>query len=155
MLKKFSEVKYIIPKQSMLARQRAQDPEWRIKVSLATKRAMQRPEVRRTHLAAIRRYVKLNGTSFKGGNGQRPTKFVRDLERILKPLGYIREYAIGIPNSLGRKHGGNYKVDFALPSKKIAIECDGPCHRNRKHLDEKKDTILKKLGWRIIRVPHD
>lgn len=93
---------------------------------------------------------------FKGGNGQPPVPFVVEMEKILAPLGYIREHAIGIPNIKERK-GGNYKVDFALIGAKIAIECDGRSHHSaaRKALDKKKDSILHKFGWKVIRVPHD
>jgi hypothetical protein len=92
---------------------------------------------------------------FKGGNGQPPVPFVVEMEKILAPLGYVREYAIGIPEIKERK-SGNYKVDFALVGAKIAIECDGRSHCSavRKALDRKKDKILHKLGWKVIRVPH-
>lgn len=49
-------------------------------------------------------------------------------------------------------------VDFAFPEKKLAIECDGTYwHGNKaqKHRDFKKDRVLKKFGWRIIRLSED
>lgn len=92
---------------------------------------------------------------FKGGNGQPPVRFVVEMEKILAPLGYVREHAIGIPEIKERK-AGNYKVDFALVSAKIAIECDGRSHQSaeRKAQDRKKDLILHRFGWKVIRVPH-
>jgi hypothetical protein len=114
---------------------------------------MHKPSIRRKHLKGLRNSERIRtGANFKGGNGQKPVLFVRQLEKILRPAGFVREYAIGIK---GRKLR-NYKVDFAHVEGKIAIECDGPAHRSHKsrELDRKKDMILRSFGWRIIRVRH-
>ena len=131
----------------------AAKPSWRKKVSERTKQAMYRPTVRRKHLAGLRRAWKKHGFNFRGGNGQRPVKFVRKMWKVLRPLGYIKEYAIGVPGYRIR----NYKVDFALVHHKVAIECDGPSHHSResKLTDKRKNVILRALGWKVIRVPHD
>ena len=40
---------------------------------------------------------------------------------------------------------------------KIAVEFDGPSHhsKERRIQDARKTATLKKLGWIVIRVPHD
>lgn len=122
--------------------------EARVRHSKASKKSWNEPGAR------IRRTIsrRKRGTYFKGGMGRRPWGFVLKLWRILKPLGYVREHAIGVPGYSIK----NYKVDFALVQNKIAIECDGPCHIPfaQKIKDRKKDRILHSFGWKVIRVPH-
>lgn len=141
------------------------NPETKKKKVIGIKKAWRNPSVRGAWLKGLRsiearkawsdsmkKHMARHGVNFKGGNGRRPVPFVISLGKMLKPLGYIREYAIG---GLGRT--GNYKVDFALVQNKIAIECDGRSHRTvaRKLLDKKKDIALRAIGWKVIRVPHD
>ena len=45
---------------------------------------------------------------------------------------------------------GQYRVDYLI-SENLIIELDGPLHNKRK--DEIKDKYLKKMGYRIIRIP--
>lgn len=56
-----------------------------------------------------------------------------------------REYAIG-----------PYKIDFAIPVVKLAIECDGAeYHReNQEQLDrdQRRDKYLARKGWRTLRI---
>ena len=170
---------YIRTKKHLLALSKARKADWRDpkkrdKIILG----MNKPEVRAKVTKSLKRTWIKKRTSwvraikniggpkvskahkgkmfFKGGNGQAPVQFVLELEKILAPLGYVREHAIGIPSIKERK-GGNYKVDFALVSAKIAIECDGRSHCSsvRKAQDRKKDLILHKFGWKVIRVLHD
>lgn len=52
---------------------------------------------------------------------------------------------------------GPYIVDFALASKKLAIEIDGTMH-NREEMqvrDAKRQEALEQLGWRVIRFTGD
>ena len=135
----------------------ASDPAWRDKVSEATKKAMWRPEIRKKHLAGLRKAFKKSGINFKGGNGQSPVRRVRQLALILKPQGFTRELVI--PTRQGHNTPGipnNYKVDFGNSKTKVAIEVDGPCHHNRKQRakDEKKDKILNQLGWTVLRFKY-
>ena len=170
---------YIRTKNTLRSLSKARKADWRdLKKREKIILGMNRPEVRAKVTKSLRRTWNKKRVSwirsiktiggpkvskahkgkmfFKGGNGQPPVKFVVEMEKILAPLGYVREYPIGIPSIKERK-GGNYKVDFALVGAKIAIECDGQSHRSkvRRALDEKKDSILRKFGWKIIRVPHD
>ncbi len=115
-------------------------------------KAMNRPTVRARHLQAIRAYQQEHGLNFKGGNGHEPVEFVKNLQMILGPLGFVREHTIGVKGRIR-----NYKVDLAHIEAKIAIECQGPAHRPhaRKLLDLKKKRILKSLGWKVIWIFHD
>lgn len=47
---------------------------------------------------------------------------------------------------------GGLIADFAIPNKKIIIECDGEYyHKLGNNRDKKKDFVLKKLGWVVLR----
>lgn len=47
---------------------------------------------------------------------------------------------------------GNYRVDFALLSKKIVIEVDSKYWHMDKNKDMRKDKYLNKYGWEVIRI---
>lgn len=47
-----------------------------------------------------------------------------------------------------------YRLDLALPSFKIAIECDGKAYHSspeQKAHDRKRDAFLRKQGWKVLR----
>ena len=49
---------------------------------------------------------------------------------------------------------GPYRVDFAIPELKLAIECDGDQWHNLpddKARDAKKDMTLARFGWTTVR----
>lgn len=50
---------------------------------------------------------------------------------------------------------GKYFIDFAIESKKIALEIDGRQHlmEDRKKSDNLKDDFLKSDGWSVYRIP--
>lgn len=138
-------------------REIAQDPEWREKVSIATTKAMYKPEVRKKHLKALQKNRKKYGSVFSGGNGAKPTDIIKHLMWIYEPLGFIREYAIKTKgHNTEHTPPNSYKVDFGNPEEKVAIEVDGPYHtkRRQKELDTKKQEVLEALGWRVLRVEH-
>jgi hypothetical protein len=87
----------------------------------------------------------------RGGNGQL-TKQQRILAERLGlptelpvPTRDVRHMFGGIPTA--------YKVDLADPATKTAIEVDGKTHRlpKRRAQDEKKDAVLRALGWSVLR----
>ena len=47
-----------------------------------------------------------------------------------------------------------YFLDFAWPDKRLCMEIDGDLHRYeaRKKIDAEKDALLRKEGWRVLRV---
>lgn len=57
----------------------------------------------------------------------------------------VRQFEIGL-----------YRIDFAFPKYKLAVECDGKkYHReNQQQLerDQKRDKFLARKGWRTLRV---
>jgi very-short-patch-repair endonuclease len=69
-----------------------------------------------------------------------------------KTLRILRKY--GIP--VRRQHPiGRYIVDFAIVSKKLAIELDGAAHAmpGRAERDKQRDAVLTQLGWRVLHLP--
>lgn len=54
---------------------------------------------------------------------------------------------------------GRYRIDFAFPGVKVAIEVDGPHHHRPDvaHRDALRDAELRAKGWVVLRVntgPH-
>ena len=50
-----------------------------------------------------------------------------------------------------------YIVDFACPSKKLAVEIDGSQHGRAEHAeaDRTRDAALRSLGWTVLRFWND
>ncbi|MBU9714409.1 endonuclease domain-containing protein [Evansella tamaricis] len=49
---------------------------------------------------------------------------------------------------------GKFRIDIAFPVQKLAIECDGAAFHStpkQKAHDRKKDTFLRKHGWKVLR----
>ncbi|EHL78571.1 endonuclease domain-containing protein [Bacillus smithii] len=49
---------------------------------------------------------------------------------------------------------GKYRIDLALPTYKIAIECDGKAYHStpeQKAHDRRKNAYLRKNGWKVMR----
>jgi hypothetical protein len=49
-------------------------------------------------------------------------------------------------------------VDFHWPDERIVLEIDGPTHaasRVQRRRDRRRDARLRRLGWRVVRVPAD
>lgn len=139
-------------------RKTASSPEWRARVSKATTIAMHDPAIRERHLTGLAKAFDKTGCHFKGGNGREPVAIVRLFTPMLEESGFTAELPV-----LTRGHGTGlrcpnaYKVDFGNQQTKTAIEFDGPSHRplKKKALDFKKDTVLKAIGWKVIRIQHD
>jgi len=47
---------------------------------------------------------------------------------------------------------GQYIADFAAPSVRVVVEVDGDYHRERAAADARRDRVLARLGWRVLRV---
>jgi len=145
-------------KVAKILKENAKDPKWREKVSEATKKSMHDPEIRKRHLAGLEKAREKYGNSFKGGNGQPMTPIVELANNLLSQCGYIREYPIRTKTvrNIFKNVATAYKADFANPDQMIVIELDGASHLSmkQKKTDEKKDKILKALGWTVIRLSH-
>jgi very-short-patch-repair endonuclease len=48
---------------------------------------------------------------------------------------------------------GKFVVDFAAPSRRLAVEVDGSYHASRGAADAVRDAKLARLGWRVLRIP--
>lgn len=43
-------------------------------------------------------------------------------------------------------------VDFVAPAARLVIEVDGGCHARRRTADERRDRVLTRLGYRVLRL---
>lgn len=69
---------------------------------------------------------------------------------VLGPAGYERErYTVWGPERYDR-----YRGDFVHVAAKVNIELDGPFHRGDPVKDALRDSRLRTLGWKIIRIKH-
>jgi dCMP deaminase len=48
-----------------------------------------------------------------------------------------------------------FRMDFSLPEYKIAIEIDGPEHKEKLEEDSKRDNFLKEMGWLTLRFTNE
>ncbi len=48
--------------------------------------------------------------------------------------------------------GHRYIADFLAPSVKLVIEVDGSCHARRVVADARRDRVLLRLGYRVLRL---
>lgn len=110
-----------------------------------TRTTEQRAEMSKLLLEAYQRGERK--CSRRGNANYSGDEFANFLAELLCPLGYKREYQL-IWGPDGRKD--KYKLDFALLETKIDIEADGLYHDGSQ--DEARDTRLKSLGWKVIRV---
>lgn len=67
---------------------------------------------------------------------------------FLCPLGYRREFCV----QWGKRPGEKHLLDFALVEAKVNIELDGKWHKSTTEQDAVRDSRLKALGWKIIRI---
>lgn len=94
--------------------------------------------------------------ALKGGNGSGLTEAQSFLLSQLGPE-WVAEYPVPTEIPRGQGFPTCYKIDIANPSRKIAIEIDGKSHRllERKKQDAKKDKLLRKLGWMVLRYSNE
>lgn len=109
------------------------------------------------HRARLSRQAKLEGRTIKirGGNGTGMAPCEKLVAEVLPP-GWRWNFAV----PLGPRRSGYptcYKLDFALPEKKIGLEVDGPSHRNpsRRAQDWRKVLRLGQYGWRVFRISNE
>ena len=48
--------------------------------------------------------------------------------------------------------GNRYIADFLAPSLKFVVEVDGAYHRQRATADARRDRVLGRLGYRVLRL---
>jgi very-short-patch-repair endonuclease len=71
---------------------------------------------------------------------------------VLCPAGYVRELQVRCGPQWP---ADSRKLDFAHVESKTNIELDGPYHYHTKEEDAQRDSELRALGWRVIRIRHD
>jgi very-short-patch-repair endonuclease len=47
---------------------------------------------------------------------------------------------------------GAFVADFAAASARVIVEVDGPYHARRRCADRRRDEMLRRLGWQVVRV---
>ena len=48
---------------------------------------------------------------------------------------------------------GRYIVDLVAPAARLVVEVDGGWHLRRVVADERRDRVLERLGYRVLRLP--
>jgi very-short-patch-repair endonuclease len=48
-----------------------------------------------------------------------------------------------------------FVLDFCAPSRKLVVEVDGAYHAQREAADERRDLVLQRLGYRVLRFSSD
>ena len=48
---------------------------------------------------------------------------------------------------------GRFIADFCAPSIRLVIEVDGEYHSQRTRADARRDRILERLGYLVVRIP--
>ena len=47
---------------------------------------------------------------------------------------------------------GRYVADFLAPSARLVVEVDGAWHHGRTEADARRDRVLQRLGYRVLRL---
>jgi very-short-patch-repair endonuclease len=47
---------------------------------------------------------------------------------------------------------GSFVVDLVAPARKVIVEVDGGCHREKLRADARRDEKLRRLGYRVLRL---
>jgi very-short-patch-repair endonuclease len=48
--------------------------------------------------------------------------------------------------------GGRFIADFFASARRLVVEVDGPWHRGRDAADARRDRVLARLGYRVLRL---
>ena len=111
---------------------------------------MQREEVR----AKVSTTLRAMGwkPAKRGGNGTGPTAAQMLLASM---LGWEMEIVVktGYSSGSGSGYPPCYKLDVGCLPLRIGVEIDGQSHcaLDRKQQDQKKDSLLQSLGWKVLR----
>jgi very-short-patch-repair endonuclease len=47
---------------------------------------------------------------------------------------------------------GRYVADFLAPAVSLIVEIDGECHERRRRADARRDEVLRRFGYRVLRL---
>jgi very-short-patch-repair endonuclease len=87
-------------------------------------------------------------------NSSFETNIERKVRRELEKRGYRR----GIDFSCQYPLRYSYIIDLAFPKQMLAVETDGNYWHSKSNIkkrDAYKNSILKKLGWTVLRISED
>lgn len=95
--------------------------------------------------------------SNRGGNGTGLTEPQKMLLEKIEHLNPMAEFPVKTFKKKGSGYPQHYKIDIAIPHKKVAIEVDGKSHYSvlRKKQDKKKTELLNDLGWKVVRFKNE
>jgi very-short-patch-repair endonuclease len=48
--------------------------------------------------------------------------------------------------------GGRYIADFLAPARRLVVEIDGPYHARRQRADARREAVLRRWGYRVLRL---
>ena len=48
--------------------------------------------------------------------------------------------------------GGRYILDFLAPARRLVVEVDGAYHARRQTADARRDAVLRRWGYRVLRL---
>jgi len=51
--------------------------------------------------------------------------------------------------------GGRFIADFVAPAARLVVEVDGGYHTRRRAADARRDRVLARLGYRVLRLEAD
>lgn len=130
---------------------RSGEPEIRAKISASNEGKVRSAEARanystslkRDYASGVRKPAPGSG-HFNWSGGKQGAKYAA----VLCPLGYKREHMLWTSNT----PTSIVKLDFALLLEKINIEIDGPYHCTSPDEDKLRDSVLQRLGWKVIRI---
>jgi very-short-patch-repair endonuclease len=75
-----------------------------------------------------------------------PTRTEERLHRALAQAGLARCFRRQVPLA------GRYIVDLLAPAARLVVEVDGAYHGQRRAADCRRDAVLSRLGYRVLRV---
>ena len=111
------------------------------------------------HSAETKRKLSISRKkAFKEGRIKRTGWINRQKKNRSYAEQWLKEYIDNNCSDLNYKEDypiKNYLLDFAWPEKQICIEMDGEQHyidKKRYRSDKKKDKLLFKLGWKVLRI---
>jgi len=82
---------------------------------------------------------------FKAEMRKNPTRAERIFADRLRVAGIKHRQQVGM---------GFYIADFLIDSKMLVIELDGSSHDGRSWYDQRRDRFIRRVGFRVIRIPN-
>ena len=68
-------------------------------------------------------------------------------------MGHLAGGQLGVSFRRQVPLGGRYIADFVARSARLVVEVDGGWHHGRASADARRDRVLARLGYRVLRLP--